>query len=65
VDTGYIDTFIPLDSPIGLYHMAEMNYMFVSCKSKDRGGVVYALDLTNHTIEHSYYTEKMVHPTGT
>ena len=37
---------------------------FVSCKSKTRGGIVYAIDINTLQIEYSYVHRNMDHPTG-
>lgn len=64
VETGQITDFIVVDTPIGLYHHRELNLTFVSCKSKVRGGVVYAIDVNTFVIKKSYYHRHMVHPSG-
>ncbi len=55
---------IVVDTPIGLYHLREMNVTFVSCKSKERGGAVLAIDTNTFIIQKSYYHRRMVHPSG-
>ena len=66
VDTGFIQDIILTDIvPVGLFHFEEMNLMFVSCRSKEVGGRVYAYDIDTHVIKYTYTTHKMTHPTGT
>ena len=51
VATGQIMHVIQVDTPIGLFHMKEKNTTFVSCKSKDRGGIVYAINVNTMKVE--------------
>jgi hypothetical protein len=64
VESGLVTDIIPLDTPIGLFHDEAMGVVFVSCRSKKRGGIVYALDSESFRIRHSYSHHKMIHPTG-
>ena len=64
VDSGQIMDFIQVDTPIGLYHLKEENTTFVSCKSKERGGIVYAINVNSFKIENEYVHHRMTHPTG-
>ena len=53
-----------MDTPIGLYHLKELNVTFVSCKSHERGGIVYAININTLQIDSSYVHHSMNHPTG-
>ena len=64
VASGLVTDIIPLDTPVGLFHDLNLGVVFVSCRSKERGGIVYALDAFNFKIRHSYVHKKMIHPTG-
>lgn len=64
VESGLVTDIIPLDTPIGLFYDEAMGVVFVSCRSKKRGGIVYALDSESFRIRHSYSHHKMIHPTG-
>ena len=64
LDSGLVTYIIPLDTPVGLFHDEDEGVVFVSCKSKERGGIVYAVDSETFKIHHSYSHHKMIHPTG-
>ena len=64
VKTGQVSDVVVLDSPIGLYHAHYLNYTFVSCKSKIRGGIVYAINVNTLVIEKQYTHKHVVHPSG-
>ena len=60
VVTGQIMHVIPVDTPIGLFHMKEKNTTFVSCKGGKGGGpggIVYAINVNTRKVEtgHSTY----------
>ena len=44
--------------------LQELNLTFVSCKSKDRGGIVYGINVNTLIIEKQYTHKHVVHPTG-
>jgi hypothetical protein len=62
--SGRIQELIPVETPIGLYYHEGMKLVFVSCKSKTRGGVVYGFDSETYQIVHTYVSDQMIHPTG-
>jgi hypothetical protein len=64
IQSGLVTDIIPLDVAVGLHYDEYNGLVFVSCKSKSRGGIVYALDSETYEISHSYYHHKMLHPTG-
>ena len=64
VESGLVTNIIPLDTPVGLFHDEYLGVVFVSCRSKERGGIVYAINSDTFKIQHSYSHHKMVHPTG-
>ena len=64
LDSGLVTYIIPLDTPVGLFHDEEEGVVFVSCKSKERGGIVYAVNSETFKIRHSYSHHRMIHPTG-
>lgn len=64
VSSGTVEQIIPLDAPVGLYFDEDLGIVFVSCKSKERGGIVYAIDSESFAILKSYRHHKMAHPTG-
>eukprot|EP00596_Hydrurales_sp_CCMP1899_P008805 CAMPEP_0119052534 /NCGR_PEP_ID=MMETSP1177-20130426/73798_1 /TAXON_ID=2985 /ORGANISM="Ochromonas sp, Strain CCMP1899" /LENGTH=354 /DNA_ID=CAMNT_0007032131 /DNA_START=329 /DNA_END=1394 /DNA_ORIENTATION=+ len=64
VASGAVSEVIPLDVPVGLFHDEVNGVVYVSCKSKERGGIVYALDATTYRIMNQYRHHKMSHPTG-
>jgi hypothetical protein len=63
-DSGAINNIIPFDGPIGLHYSEARGVVYVSCKSKSLGGIVYALDAESYDIISTYENRKMVHPTG-
>lgn len=65
IGTGLVIDIIPLDVPVGLHYDEYSGLVFVSCKSKSRGGIIYALNSETYEIYHSYYHHKMSHPAGT
>ena len=64
VDSGLVTDIIPLDTPVGLFHDEAEGIVYVSCRSRNRGGIVYALDSETFTIRHAYSHHRMIHPTG-
>ena len=64
LDSGLVTYIIPLDTPVGLFHDEDEGVVFVSCKSKERGGIVYAVNSDTFKIHHSYSHHRMIHPTG-
>ena len=64
VETGLVTDIIPLDTPVGLFHDETLGLVFVSCRSRSRGGIVYAIDSETFRIQYSYSHHKMIHPTG-
>jgi hypothetical protein len=62
--TGSINEIVPFDNPIGLYYHEDRNTVFVSCKSKEIGGIVYAMDVNTFEILQTYENKRMIHPTG-
>ena len=64
VESGLVTDIIPLDTPVGLFHDESLGLVFVSCRSRSRGGIVYAMNSDTFEIQHSYLHHKMIHPTG-
>ena len=64
VDSGLVTDIIPLDTPVGLFHDEYEGVVYVSCRSRSRGGIVYALDSETFMIRHAYSHHRMIHPTG-
>ena len=64
IDSGLVTDIISLDTPVGLHYDEEDGIVFVSCKSKDRGGIIYAIDPQSYKILNSLAHHKMAHPSG-
>ena len=66
VTSGKVVTIITVNSPIGLYRPPKSDTVYCGCKSKQFGGVVYAIDAYSYIIDSrlSYRSKHMEHPTG-
>lgn len=64
IQSGLVTDIIPLDVAVGLHYDDSSGFVFVSCKSKSRGGIIYALNSETYEISHTYYHHKMSHPAG-
>jgi hypothetical protein len=63
-ETGLVSNVVPMAIPVGLHYDESIGLVFVSCKSKDKKGTIYAVDHDTYEVLHTYSHHKMKHPTG-
>jgi hypothetical protein len=62
--SGEVLNVIPMDGPIALHYEPALRLMFISCKSRVTGGIVFAISTENMQLVHSYRQENLFHPIG-
>lgn len=63
-ETGLVSDVVPMETPVGLHYDESLGLVFVSCKSKDKKGTIYAVNHDTYMIVYTYSHHKMKHPTG-